>query len=137
MKTKHEVMFYILVALALFIGNARAGDARPPVPCAHLCVHHGPQGTDSLTLHTGPHAVTWTGDLLTLRWGTHQIEFDAVTMDNWSDDSGIFFGNLDDVYEHWTIDVRYNNYTRHIPMMCHVVLYQTPGIYDVEARCYG
>ena len=123
MKTKHEIMFYLLIGAATLLGNTLA--------------RADTQGTDSLTLHSGPQSVTWTGDLLTLRWGTHQIEFDAVTMDNWSDDSGIFFGNLDDVYEHWTIDVQYNHLIRHIPMMCVVTLRQVPGIYDVEARCRG
>ncbi len=117
MKTRHEIMFYLAIAAACAFGNAKAND--------------------TLTLHSGPQAVTWTGNLVTLRWGTHQIEFDAETQDNWSDDNGIFEGGMDDVYDFWTIDVMYNHLLHHIPMQCTVHLFTHLGQYDVTARCHA
>lgn len=116
MKTKHEVMFYALMAVATFIGNA----------CAD----------DTLTLASGNQRMEWTGDLLTLRWGTHQIEFDAETQDNWTDHDSIFNGAFVS-FDPWTIDVMYNHLLHHIPMMCHVeVVTRLPEMqYDVKATC--
>ena len=117
MKIKHEIAFYLGLALACAIGEARADD--------------------SLTIHSGPQAVTWTGDLLTLRWGTHQIEFDASTQDNWTDTDRIFSSGLDDDYAFWTIDVMYNHRLMHIPMMCSVQVFSHLGQYDVVAECHA
>lgn len=118
MKLRHEFMFYALMALVLAFA-----------PKAHAI--------DSLEIHSGDQAIRWTGDLLTLRWGTHQIEFDAETQDNWTDSDGIFTSGADEDWEFWTIDVQYNHRIMHIPMWCSVTVYSHLGQYDVHARCRG
>ena len=117
-KMRYELAFYALMAVALFFGNA-----------AHA--------EDTLHLVSGPAHQLWTGNLLTLRWGTHQIEFEASESQHWTDDDGGFGSGFDLDYEPWTIDVSYNHMYYHIPMMCAVTYTTHLGQYDVIARCRG
>ena len=117
-KMRYELAFFALMALALFFGNS-----------AHA--------EDTLHLVSGPANQLWTGNLVTLRWGTHQIEFEADQSQHWTDDNGGFGSGFDDMYDFWTIDVTYNHMHYHIPMYCHVESVFNLGQYAVTARCRG
>jgi hypothetical protein len=115
---RYEFLFFAVMALAMLAGNAHA--------------------TDSLEVISGPYHQKWTGNLLTLRWGTHQIEFEGDTIQNWTDTDGGFGTGFEDQWAAWVIDVQYNHRLYHIPMLCSVTLSEThPGQYDVVARCRG
>lgn len=118
MKLRYEFLFYAAMALAMLAPKAHADD--------------------TLTLNMGDQWGTYTGDLLTLRWGTHQIEFDASEYQHWADHDTIFNGAFMP-FDFWTIDVQYNHMFYHIPMLCAVtVVTRYPEMqYDVTARCRG
>lgn len=94
-------------------------------------------GGDTLTLYSGPAAIEWTGDLLTYREGTHQIEFDADTQDNWTTDTVRSDGF--EPFPFWTIDVMYNHLLHHIPMHCDVSVTERLPVhqFDVVGYCRG
>jgi hypothetical protein len=119
-KLKHELAFYALMALALLFGNS-----------AHA--------SDTLEMIGGSAHQRWTGNLESLRWGMHTIEFEAYSVEHWTDDSGGFGSGFDALWDFWTIDVdaEYNHMHYHIPMTCHVEAVFTLGQYAVTATCRG
>lgn len=116
-KLRHEVAFYVLIALALLIGNTKA------------------RADDTLHLISGPAHQLWTGNLESLRWGMHTIQFDASESAHWTDNDGGFGSGFDAQWDFWTIDVDYNHMHYHIPMLCHVEAPFVLGQYAVTAQC--
>lgn len=92
---------------------------------------------DTLTLFSGSAAIEWAGDLELYREGTHQIEFDADTQDNWTTDT--IRANGFELDPFWTIDVLYNHIPHHIPMYCAVTVTERLPVhqFDVVGVCHG